>query len=127
MKEESELFDFIRGRLEGDVPVDPPRFGAIMHAAAEAASARAAARRSRRRLWGSLLAAASLAVLLSVSVARLQTGSPAPDETITEVIDLLRTEGDVDSVSNDASAVERLLAWQDAPYESAIDGLSAEN
>lgn len=123
MKECKELEDFIRGRLEGEFAGEPPRLDAIMRAASEAAASRAAASRSRRIVWGALLAAASLAVLLSASVAALQTGTASSADTIAEVIDLLQSDGE--TVSNSTSVVERFLAWQDAPYEQAISGLQA--
>ena len=127
MKEDKEFEDFVRGRLEGEFAGEPPRLDAIIHAASETAASRAASRRSRMRIWGALLAAASLAVILSASVATLQTGTDSSDDTIAEVIDLLRSEGDGDTVSDGTSAVDRLLAWQDAPYEQAINGLQTEN
>ncbi len=127
MKEDKEFEDFVRGWLEGEFAGEPPRLDAIIHAASEAAASRAASRRSRMRIWGALLAAASLAVILSASVATLQTGTDSSDDTIAEVIDLLRSEGDGDTVSDGTSAVDRLLAWQDAPYEQAINGLQTEN
>ena len=127
MKEDKEFEDFVRGRLEGEFAGEPPRLDAIIHAASEAAASRAASRRSRMRIWGALLAAASLAVILSASVATLQTGPSPSDDTIAEVIDLLRSEGDGNPVSDGTSAVDRLLAWQDAPYEQAISGLQTEN
>ena len=109
MKEDKEFEDFVRGRLEGEFAGEPPRLDAIIHAASEAAASRAASRR------------------LSASVATLQTGPSPSDDTIAEVIDLLRSEGDGNSVSDGTSAVDRLLAWQDAPYEQAISGLQTEN
>lgn len=127
MKEDNDFADFIRGKLECEFAGEPPRLDAIMHVASEAAASRAAARRSHRRIWGSLLAAASFAVILAASVATLQTGTASSDDTIAEVIDLLRSEGESDSVSDGTSAVDRLLAWQDAPYEQAINGLQTEN
>ncbi len=127
MQEDKEFEDFVRGRLEGEFAGEPPRLDAIINAASEAAASRAASRRSRMRIWGALLAAASLAVILSASVATLQTGPSPSDDTIAEVIDLLRSEGDGNSVSDGTSAVDRLLAWQDAPYEQAISGLQTEN
>ena len=127
MKEDKEFEDFVRGRLEGEFAGEPPRLDAIIHAASEAAASRAASRRSRMRIWGALLAAASLAVILSASVATLQMGTSPSDDTIAEVIDLLRSEGDGNSVSDGTSAVDRLLAWQDAPYEQATSGLQTEN
>lgn len=127
MNEDKEFEDFVRGRLEGEFAGEPPRLDAIIHAASEAAASRAASRRSRMRIWGALLAAASLAVILSASVATLQTGPSPSDDTIAEVIDLLRSEGDGNPVSDGTSAVDRLLAWQDAPYEQAISGLQTEN
>lgn len=123
MKEDKEFEDFVRGRLEGEFAGEPPRLDAIINAASEAAASRAASRRSRMRIWGALLAAASLAVILSASVATLQTGPSPSDDTIAEVIDLLQSDGE--TVSNSTSVVERFLAWQDAPYEQAISGLQA--
>ena len=65
MKEDKEFEDFVRGELEGEFAGEPPRLDAIIHAASEAAASRAAARRSRMRIWGALLAAASLAVIFT--------------------------------------------------------------
>ena len=63
MNEDAKLNDFLKERLEAGVSGEPPRLDAILQAASAAAQARAAARRSRVRLWGGLLAAASLAAL----------------------------------------------------------------
>ena len=57
--------------------------------------------------------------------------SPKPENTVACVIDLLRTadgaetlsESSADSESEGTSVAEMLLAWQDAPYESAIADL----
>ena len=43
------------------------------------------------------------------------------------VIDLLRAADGAEEESGADSLEEMLLAWQDAPYESAISGLVAEN
>ena len=63
MNEDAKLNDFLKERLEADVPGEPPRLEAILHAASVAAQARAVARRRSVCLWGGLLAAASLAVI----------------------------------------------------------------
>ena len=146
MNEDAKLNDFLKKRLEADVPGEPPRLDAILHAASAAAQARAAARRRFVRLWGGLLAAASLAVLClfavhllhplpsvpppsqpSVSSAPVPSSSPAsvpsPEQTVVDAIDLLSTfDGDELDVETN-SVVEVLLAWQDAPYEDAVADL----
>ena len=127
MTEDIELANFIKGRLEGDVRRDPPHFEEIMRAASEAAFAAAAVRRAHRRLWLSSLAAACVAVACSFAVMHRHASSPAPEATVACVIDLLRAADGTESARDDASVVEMLLAWQDAPYESAISGLVADN
>ena len=146
MNEDAKLNDFLKERLEADVPGEPPRLDAILHAASAAAQARAAARRRSVRLWSGLLAAASLAVLClftvhllhsspsvpppsrpSVSSAPVPSSSPAsvpsPEQTVVDAIDLLSTfDGDELDVETN-SVVEVLLAWQDAPYEDAVADL----
>ena len=140
MNEDAKLNDFLKKRLEADVPGEPPRLDAILHAAS------AAARRRSVRLWVGLLAAASLAVLClfavhfrnssssaplpfrpSVSSAPAPSSSPAsvpsPEQTVVGAIDLLSTfDGDELDVETN-SVVEVLLAWQDAPYEDAVADL----
>ena len=100
MNEDAKLNDFLKERLEADVPGDPPRLEAILQAASAAAQARAAARRRSIRLWGGSLAAASLAVLCFFAV-HFRTSSPAPspsssegpspEQTVVNAIDLLST------------------------------------
>ena len=68
MNEDAKLNDFLKERLEAGVSGEPPRLDAILRAASAAAQARAAARRRSIRLWGVLLAAASLAVLCFFAV-----------------------------------------------------------
>ena len=76
MNEDAKLNDFLKKRLEADVPGEPPRLDAILHAASAAAQARAAARRRSVCLWGGLAAAASLAVLCLFAV-HLRNASPS--------------------------------------------------
>ena len=148
MNEDAKLNDFLKERLEADVPGEPPRLDAILRAASAAAQARAAARRRPIRLWGSLLAAASLAVLCSFAV-HLRHSSPSasspslpsvasspapssspapvpsPEQTVVNAIDLLSTfDGEELDVGTN-SVVEVLLAWQDAPYKDAVSDILA--
>ena len=150
MNEDAKLNDFLKERLEADVPGEPPRLEAILHAASAAAQARAAARRRSVLLWGGLLAAASLAVLCFFAV-HFRTSSPSasspsqpalassptptpspsvapsPEQTIVNAIDLLSTfAGDELDVETN-SVVEVLLAWQDAPYKDAVSDILAGN
>ena len=148
MNEDAKLNGFLKERLEADVPGEPPRLDAILRAASAAAQARAAARRRPIRLWGSLLAAASLAVLCSFAV-HLRHSSPSasspslpsvasspapssspapvpsPEQTVVNAIDLLSTfDGEELDVGTN-SVVEVLLAWQDAPYKDAVSDILA--
>lgn len=148
MNEDAKLNNFLKERLEADVPGDPPRLKAILQAASAAAQARAAARRRSVRLWGGLLAAASLAVLclfavhlwtsspsasspsqLSQASSPVPTSSPSdvpsPEQTVVDAIDLLSTfDGEELDVETN-SVVEVLLAWQDAPYKDAVSDILA--
>ena len=148
MNEDAKLNGFLKERLEADVPGEPPRLDAILRAASAAAQARAAARRRSIRLWGSLLAAASLAVLCSFAV-HLRHSSPSasspslpsvasspapssspapvpsPEQTVVNAIDLLSTfDGEELDVGTN-SVVAVLLAWQDAPYKDAVSDILA--
>ena len=148
MNEDAKLNDFLKERLEAGVPGEPPRLEAILNAASTAAQARAAARRRSVRLWGGLLAAASLAVLCFFAV-HVRTSSPSasspsqtalasaptptpspsvapsPEQTVVNAIDLLSTfDGDELDVETN-SVVEVLLAWQDAPYKDAVSDILA--
>ena len=146
MNEDAKLNDFLKDRLEADVPGEPPRLEAILHAASAAAQTRVAARRRSIHLWGGLLAAASLAALCffavhlrhsspsasspslpSVASSPAPSSSPSdvpsPEQTVVDAIDLLSTiDGEELDVETN-SVVEVLLAWQDAPYEDAVAGL----
>ena len=146
MKEDAKLNDFLKERLEAGVSGEPPRLDAILQAASVAAQTRAAARRSRVRLWGGLLAAASLAVLCLFAVhlwvspatqpspqaaqpvpSQSLASMPSPEQTLVGAIDLLSMV-DGDNIEVETNAVEDvLLAWQDAPYEDAISDLLAGN
>ncbi len=150
MNEDVKLNDFLKERLEAGVPGEPPRLEAILNAASAAAQARAVARRRTVRLWGGLLAAASLAVLCFFAV-HFRTSSPSasspsqpvlafsptptsspsdapsPEQTVVNAIDLLSTfDGDELDVETN-SVVEVLLAWQDAPYKDAVSDILAGN
>lgn len=125
MHEDWKLTAFVKDRLEEDVSDTPPHLQDIERAAVSASFALAAASRSRRRTWGIPLVAASLAVVFGSFVA-LNTGrSPEPEQTVACVIDLLcASDGNAGGIEAD-SVAEKLLAWQDAPYEHAIAGLVA--
>ncbi len=141
MKEDSKLIDFVKDRLEGNAPGDPPRFDAILSEASACARARALARRSRTRIWGGALAAAMLAVACIFVVHLRQRPSP-PDgmvvreavsqeaqsgAVVADVIDILRVvDGEELEDEEATSEAEILLAWQDAPYEDAVSGLFSE-
>ena len=147
MNEDAKLNDFLKERLEAGVSGEPPRLDAILQAASAAAQTRAAARRSRVRLWGGLLAAASLAALCLFAVhlwvspttpssphqaaqpvpSQSLASMPSPEQTLVSAIDLL-SMADGDNIEVETNAVEDvLLAWQDAPYEYAVSDLLAGN
>jgi len=77
-----------------------------------------------------LLVAASLAIVFSFAILHIDP-SPKPEDTVACVIDLLRTADGAETLSESSAVVEpgetavaeMLLAWQDAPYESAIADL----
>lgn len=125
MNEDKELVRLVRRGLEDGIAGEPPRLREIMQAASFAVSAR---RRHRISKWGGAsLVAASLAFVCSFAVlqSHLRPEAPSPEDTVASVIDILRTADGIDMPSGDESSVaEMLLAWQDAPYEDAISGLS---
>lgn len=142
MKEDGKLIDFLAKRLEGNVSGDPPRLDAILREATACARARSRMRRLRTCIWGGALAAAVLAVIcifavhvqphpLSSEDVAVQGGvseEPSSNKVVADVIDILRAvDGDELEEEENASEVELLLAWQDAPYESAVSGLFSEN
>ena len=130
MNEYRDIEDFVRGRLEEGVPPLPTRLAEIERAAAAESFARVAEHRSRRRRTTALLVAASLAIVFSFAVLHIDS-SPKPENTVACVIDLLRTADGAETLSESSAVVEpgetavaeMLLAWQDAPYESAIADL----
>ena len=130
MNEDRELMDFVKGRLEEGVALSPPRLAEIERAAAAESFAHVAEHRSRRRCTAAMLVAASIAIVFSFAVLHVGS-SPKPENTVACVIDLLRTadgaetlaENSAESESGETSVAEMLLAWQDAPYESAIADL----
>ena len=127
MNEDRELLDFLRDRLEGDVPRETPRMEEILRAAEAESFKLAAARRSRMRRWGASLAAACVAAACAFAVLVVHSPAPTPEATVASVIDLLRVADGAEDESSASSLEEMLIAWQDAPYESAVSGLVAEN
>ena len=130
MNEYRDIEDFVKGRLEEGVSSSPPRLAEIERAAAAESFNLVAEHRSRRCRWAASLVAASLAIVFSFAVLHIDS-SPKPENTVACVIDLLRTadgaetlsETSADSESEETAVAEMLLAWQDAPYESAIADL----
>ena len=130
MNEYRDVEDFVKGRLEEGVSSSPPHLAEIERAAAAESFASVAGHRSRRRLWVASLVAASLAIAFSFAVLHVDS-SPGPEDTVACVIDLLRTADGAETLSESPAAresegtvvAEMLLAWQDAPYESAIADL----
>ena len=130
MNEYNDIEDFVKGRLEEGVSSSPPRLAEIERAAAAESFAHVAEHRSRRRCTVAMLLAASLAIVFSFAVLHVDS-TPKPENTVACVIDLLRTADGAetlsataaDSESEETSVAEMLLAWQDAPYESAIADL----
>ena len=137
MKEDGKLIGFLAERLEENLPGDPPRLDAILREATACARARSRLRRLRTCIWGGALAAAVLAVICIFAV-HVQP-RPLPSEevgvqggvsegVVADVINILRAvDGDELEEEEEASEVEMLLAWQDAPYENAVSGLFSEN
>jgi len=130
MNEYHDIEDFVRGRLEEGVSSSPPRFAEIERVAVAESFAHVVEHRSRRRCTVAMLVAASLAIVFSFMVLHIDP-APKPENTVACVIDLLRTadgaetlsEASADGESGEATVAEMLLAWQDAPYESAIADL----
>ena len=131
MNEYRDIEDFVKGRLEEGVSPLPPRLAEIERAAAAESFARVAEHRSRRRLWAASLVAASIAIVFSFAVLHVDS-TPKPEDTVACVIDLLRTADGAETLaetsaateSEETAVAEMLLAWQDAPYESAIADLT---
>ena len=130
MNEYRDIEDFVKGRLEEGVSSSPPRLAEIERAAAAESLANVAEHRSRRRRWTASLVAASFAIVFSFAVLHVDS-TPKPEDTVACVIDLLRTadgaetlsETSAESGAEGTAVAEMLLAWQDAPYESAIADL----
>ena len=137
MKEDGKLIGFLAERLEENLPGDPPRLDAILREATACARARSRVRRLRTCIWGGTLAAAVLAVICIFAVHVQPRPLPSEEvavqggvseEVVADVINILRAvDGDELEEEEEASEVEMLLAWQDAPYENAVSGLFSEN
>lgn len=126
MKEDIELANFVKDRLEEGIASEPRCLAEIERVATAESFALLPKRRSRRRFWGSSLVAASFAAVCSVTVLTMGRERPAPESTVAGVIDLLRAS-DGDTTELEAGSVaEMLLAWQDAPYEAAVSGLVSD-
>jgi len=130
MNEYRDIEDFVKRRLEEGVSALPPHLAEIERAAAAESFARVAEHRSRRRRTAALLVAASFAIVFSFAILHIDP-SPKPENTVACVIDLLCTADGAETLSEssavvesgEATVAEMLLAWQDAPYESAIADL----
>ena len=135
MNDDGRLNEFIKDRLEADISVEPPRMEAIVEAASRAAANRKVARMSHTRIWGGAMAAAALAAICLFTVhmqtpQRAETGEPQNQSNyavVADMIDLLRTVDGYEPMqleaTGDDSIADKMLAWQDAPYEQAISGL----
>ena len=113
----SDKFEmFIKSRLEeGDFPSKAAL--AAVRAAAERRSA-AGVFGVRVRLWGGALLAASAVLALAFSALFGFKGGFSGDFDAVEIIDLLSACADDDCEAfSDVAREERLLMWQDAPYE----------
>ena len=127
MNEDIDLNDFVRNRLENGLSGDIPHFDDIIQAASSAAVSRKVERRRHLTFWRSSLIAASFAAICSFAALCLQSGSLAADATIASALDLLRAADGVESAGDESSVADMLLAWQDAPYESAVSDILALN
>lgn len=126
MTEDGEFVGFIKSCLEDGVPCEAPRMAEIVHAATVESFSRDAAARMRRRRWAVSLVAASLVAVSSFAVLNLWF-SRRPENTVACVIDLLRTADGAEIESGESSVAEMMLAWQDAPYESAVADIVVAN
>lgn len=124
MSEDRELMDFIKAKLEGDLPEAPPRFREIMHFAATMGTEKNKVWPTRR--WLASLAAASLLVICSFVAANMHSNRPSQERTIANVIDILRVVDGGETALCESSVADMLLAWQDMPYESAVSELGAD-
>jgi anti-sigma-K factor RskA len=111
---EDEFLSFVKSGLEEGIE-GTPRLAEIERAA-----------RPKTSFWrySWLAAAASVAVVLSFAF--LDFGRKDSSEaTVAQVIELLSTvDGDENSVLAENDLPSLILAWQDAPYESAISDLA---
>ena len=146
MNEDAKLNNFLKERLEADVPGDPPRLEAILQAASAAAQARPAARRRSVRLWDGLLVAASLAVLclfavhlwtsspsasspsqLSQASSPVPTSSPSdapsPEQTVVDAIDLLSTFDGEEAKHRQRRRVQQTAPEANGPPPRGYTGL----
>lgn len=116
MKGKSEVETLVRAALEGGEPIRAERLAALEEAAAGAWLAR-----RRSGVWRPLLVAASLAVVCGLGAWRLTIDRRQVRECrAVAMLDLLEElDGTGVSGASDSFA-DRLVAWQDAPYEEVM-------
>ena len=111
---------FLKARLEEGLTREAPGLEEIERYASAMALARAS-RRRRFRLWGASLGAACAALVCSFVFRDAGNSAVSPEATVSSVIDLLM-DAETPQSGGD-SVADKLLAWQDAPYVSAVDGI----
>ena len=127
MNEDHGMNEFLKGKLEEGVPEIPSCLGELESAAARLARETAVRRRLRFLLWMPLLTAACLTIAFMWTSLEL-TGGAATGETVGQVIDLLANDDGFDKTDLESLPIhEKLLAWQDIPYENAVCEVFSEN
>ena len=126
MKENRDFCTFVKERLEDEILGEvPPRIDEIVRIAEQESFARIA-KSHLRCCWVASLVAASFAVafvltaLLPSHKSIDMAACVKPTDTVAGVIDILCMANGMELDVGDPSIVEKLLSWQDAPYESAI-------
>lgn len=113
-----EFVDFLKERLEDGLSREIPRLAEIERHASAMALARAS-RRRRFGIWGASLGAACAALAFSFAFTGADRPAISPEATVSSVIDLLM-DGEE---SGSGSVADKFLAWQDAPYVCAVEGI----
>ena len=127
MNEDRGMNEFLRGKLEEDISEIPSCLGELQSAAARLAREAALRRRLRFFLWMPLLAAACLTIAFMWTNLELPGGA-ATGETVGQVIDLLANDDGFDKADLESLPIhEKLLVWQDIPYENAVCEVYSEN
>ena len=117
MNDETEVEALVRAALGGGEPIRAARLAALEEAAAAAWAAR-----RRLGVWGrALLVAASLALVCGLGAWRLSIDRRQAQECrAVALLELLEESDGKRFFGDDDSFAERLVAWQDAPYEEAV-------